>query len=121
MRKRVIGISFAALLAAGSAWSHHSGAQYDFSKRVSVHGTVKSIDVRNPHLKLVMEVTDEAGRTKEIEFEGESRNNLYRAGWRTTDINAGDELTIGFAPPKDASSEVGGYIRSFTLANGKEF
>jgi Family of unknown function (DUF6152) len=121
MRKRVIGISFAALLAAGSAWSHHSGAQYDFSKRVSVHGTVKSIDVRNPHLKLVMEVTDEAGRTKEIEFEGESRNNLYRAGWRTTDINVGDELTIGFAPPKDSSAEVGGYIRSFTLANGKEF
>ena len=101
-------------------WGHHSAAQFDFGQSVPVVGTVTVIDVRNPHIRLVLEVRNEAGQTKEIEYEGHSRNNVFRRGWRPNDIEVGDELTIGIAPLRDGSDE-GGYITSFKLADGTEF
>jgi hypothetical protein len=113
-----------ALLAALGFWTqvqgHHSAAQFDFSKSVTVEGKVTLIEVRNPHIKLIMEVPTASGGAKEIEYEGHSRNNVFRRGWRPDDVKVGDQLTIGIAPLRDGSDE-GGYITSFKLAGGKEF
>jgi hypothetical protein len=100
------------------AAAHHSAAQFDFSKTVLVEGTVKVIEVRNPHTKLVLEVEDATG-VRDIEFEGHSRNNVYRRGWRPELVKVGDEITIGIAPLRDGGD--GGYITSFKLADGTEF
>lgn len=99
--------------------AHHSAAQFDFRQTVIVEGTVKELEVRNPHIKLVLEVVREDGSTRDIEFEGHSRNNVYRRGWRPTMIDIGDEITIGIAPMRDGSD--GGYVTSFHLADGTEF
>lgn len=104
----------------GVAAAHHSAAQFDFSETVLVDGTVVLIEVRNPHIKLIMGVEDASGQPREIEYEGHSRNNVFRRGWRPDDIEVGDEITIGIAPLRNGSDE-GGYITSFKLANGKEF
>ncbi|WP_428103260.1 DUF6152 family protein [Candidatus Rariloculus sp.] len=102
------------------AWAHHSAAQFDFGNRVPVMGTVKLIEVRNPHIKLILDVRDDAGQTKEIEFEGHSRNNVFRRGWRPNSVGVGDEVTIEIAPLRDGSGE-GGYITAFQLADGTGF
>lgn len=111
--------SLCLLAAAAAALAHHSGAQYDFSKTVTMHGKVKLLDVQNPHTRLVLEIKSKDGKAEDVEFEGHSRNNIYRRGWRPDSIKVGDEITVGVAPRKDGG--VGGYVTSYTLADGSEF
>ena len=112
-------VALGLVLAAAPVFAHHSGAQYDFSKTVMMHGKVKVMDVQNPHTKLVLEVKEKDGTVKDIAFEGHSRNNIYRRGWRPDMVKVGDEITIGIAPRKDGGE--GGYVTSYKLADGKEF
>ena len=102
-----------------NANAHHSASRFDFSQSLPVTGLVKVLEVANPHIKLILEVTDEAGNVKEIEFEGHSRNNVYRRGWRPDMLKEGDTVTINIAPMR--SGEDGGYIHSFTLQDGRSF
>lgn len=99
--------------------AHHSAAQFDFSKTEMIEGTVRLFEVRNPHTRLVLEVEKEDGTVKEIEYEGHSRNNIYRSGWRADMVEVGDTLTIGIAPMRDGGD--GGYITSVRLEDGREF
>ncbi len=99
--------------------AHHSAAQFDFGQTVMIEGTVKFIDVRNPHIKLILEVENEDGELKEIEYEGHSRNNVFRRGWRPDMLDVGDTVTIGIAPMRDG--EEGGYIKDFHLQDGTVF
>jgi hypothetical protein len=101
------------------AYAHHSAACCDFTQSVPITGIVKSITVANPHIKLVLIVTDAKGNSKEIFYEGHSRNNVYRRGWRPNWVKEGDKVTINIAPMK--SGEDGGYIHSFTLSDGRQF
>lgn len=99
-------------------YAHHSAAQFDFGQTVSVEGVVKKMDVANPHIDLILEVTDEKG-TRDIKFEGHSRNNVYRRGWRPDLVHVGDTITIQIAPTRNG--EEGGYVKSFVLQDGTEF
>jgi hypothetical protein len=110
-----------ALLAAVSfvCEAHHSAAQYDLTIRDhTITGIVKVFAIANPHTRIVLEVTDEKG-TREIEYEGHSRNNFYRSGWREGVIEVGEEVTLIVAPPRDGSD--GGYTLGVITADGKRF
>lgn len=98
--------------------AHHSAAQFDFNKTVKLEGVVKEISVANPHISLVLEVNDEKGR-HDVAFEGHSRNNVYRRGWRPNLVHVGDTITIEVAPAR--SGEEGGYVKNWILADGTEF
>ena len=102
-----------------TAFAHHSAARFDFTNRdAKVTGIVKEFKVANPHTKIVLEVTDEKG-TRDIEFEGHSRNNYYRSGWRPALIHVGDKITLEIAPTRDGSD--GGYARSVIAKDGTKF
>ncbi len=62
-----LNIKFIALLALTSATTtvlgHHSAAQFDFRNTVLIAGTVQEVRFANPHLRLILEVTDEARGT----------------------------------------------------------
>jgi hypothetical protein len=96
--------------------AHHSAAAMDFANTIEVEGIVQSLEVVNPHLTLVLRVTDERG-TREIEFEGHSRNNVYRSGWRPDSIHPGDRIRVTIAPMRDGSD--GGYVTAFVTASGE--
>jgi Family of unknown function (DUF6152) len=99
------------------AQAHHSAAMYDFKKVEQATGVVKAVRVINPHMSLTLEVTA-AGGPKDVEFEGHSLNNFYRAGWRPNMIKVGDKITVRFAPRKD--QEAGGFVSAFVTADGRE-
>lgn len=99
------------------ARAHHSAADMDLRNPIEITGVVKEIQVVNPHIKWVLEVTDEKG-TRDIEFEGHSRNNVYRAGFRDGMVKAGDTVTLSVGPMRDGSD--GGYVVGFTTADGRE-
>ena len=100
------------------AWSHHSAAQYDFAQTVRVVGVVKEIRIENPHTALVLEVKGNQG-SKVVEFEGHSRNNVYRRGWRPDMVHAGDTISVDIAPLRSGGD--GGYVKTFILKDGTEF
>jgi uncharacterized protein DUF6152 len=119
---RKTGIVVAAVGAIVVPWSvqaHHSAIRFDLSVRDHyVEGIVKEFAVANPHTKIVIEVTDEKG-TRDVEFEGHSRNNYYRSGWREGLVKVGDKIKLQAAPTRDGSD--GGYALGVIAADGTEF
>jgi hypothetical protein len=118
MKKRTVVAAGAAALVLWSfvAAAHHSAAQFDFSKRVTVHGIVKEFNVVNPHTSAIVELTDDVKGTREAEFEGHSASHFYRAGYTRGMVQPGDEISILIAPRVDGDD--GGFIQAFTV-NGK--
>lgn len=102
-------------LVATVAAAHHSAAQFDFSKRVTVQGVVKEFNVTNPHAAATIEVTDAKG-TRDVEYEGHSASHFFRAGYTRDMVKAGDKIAILIAPRHDGKD--GGFIQAFTV-NGK--
>lgn len=99
--------------------AHHSAARFDLTIRDrTVTGIVKEFKTANPHTKIVLEVSDERG-TRDIEYEGHSRNNYYRSGWREGMVNVGDKITLIAAPTRDGSD--GGYALGVIAADGTRF
>lgn len=98
--------------------AHHSAVQFDFTKSVPITGVVKKFEAINPHMRLILHVTDAKGE-RDIELEGHSTNNMYRAGYRDKMIQVGDKITVNVAPLKDGSE--GGYVTSAITAKGTRF
>jgi len=112
-----IAMTFFASSASLSA-AHHSAIQFDFTKSVAIKGTVLKFQAINPHMRMVLRVTDAKG-TREVEFEGHSTNNMYRSGYRDKMIQVGDLITVFVAPLKDGSE--GGYVTAALTAAGVRF
>lgn len=102
----------------GSVSAHHSAIQFDFTKSVAIKGVVQKFEAINPHMRLVLRVTDAKG-TRDIELEGHSTNNMYRAGYRDRMIQVGDTITVYVAPLKDGSD--GGYVTAAATDKGAKF
>jgi hypothetical protein len=120
MKQLISLVSALALVAAlGSTVSaHHSAVQYDFGKSASITGVVVKFQAINPHMRLWLRVTDEKG-TREVEVEGHSTNNMYRAGYRDGMIKVGDKITVNVAPLR--SGVEGGYMVAAVMSNGQRF
>jgi hypothetical protein len=103
--------------AAAGASAHHSAAQFDFKNTVNLTGIVKEATFSNPHTRILLEVTDDERGTRDIEFEGRSRNNMHRQGFRPGMIKVGDKITIRIWPMRDGSD--GGYITALITADGQ--
>jgi hypothetical protein len=98
--------------------AHHSAVQYDFTKTAMITGVVVRFQAINPHMRLTLRVTDEKG-TRDLEIEGHSTNNMYRAGYRNGMVKAGDTITVDVAPLRDGRE--GGYMIAAVTASGTRF
>jgi len=112
----------AVLLLAGpvaTALAHHSAAQFDLTIRDNrVDGIIKVFEPANPHTRIVLEITDDKG-TRDVEFEGHSRNNYFRSGLRPDLVHPGDKVTLIAAPMRNGSD--GGYVLGVILEDGSQF
>jgi hypothetical protein len=117
MRSLVL-VAAVVVIGSASVAAHHSAIQFDFTKSTPVTGVVKKFIAINPHMQLVLHVKDAKGE-RDIEFEGHSTNNMYRAGYRDNMIKVGDTITVYIAPLKDGSD--GGYVTAATTASGARF
>jgi hypothetical protein len=120
MKKFGLALAAAALLtlSAPMALAHHSAAMFDFSRTAQLTGVVKHFELINPHMRLTLVMTDAKG-TRDVDFEGHSLNNMYRAGWRPNMVKEGDKITVTIAPRKDGLD--GGYVTSAVTADGRHF
>src|ERR1041384_4333546 len=96
--------------------AHHSFAMFDKTKFITIKGTVRKVEWKNPHTYLFVDAPDGHGETKLYALEGSSPNELGRWGWKINSVKAGDAVSVGIFPLKDG--QPGGLIYSVTLANG---
>ena len=119
MKRLVSNILVVLLAGAGTAaMAHHSAAQFDFQNTVLVSGTVVEARFANPHMRLILEVTDDERGTRDIEFEGHSRNNMVRQGLLPGMFEVGDDITIRIAPMRDGTDGV--YVTGVRTPDGEE-
>jgi hypothetical protein len=109
--------ALAASVVAVQAAAHHSAAPFDFAKATTITAKVKAFVVMNPHSHVVLVVSDKAG-SREVEFEGHSASNFFRAGYTRGSVNSGDQITVTYAPRRDGKD--GGFLLAFTTREGKK-
>lgn len=95
-----------ALVAGGSpAQAHHSFAVFfDETKLTTIEGRVKAFRFTNPHGTIVLDVTDDAGRTREYRVETNAPVILQRRGWSRNSLKAGDIVSIDGWPARDGKA-----------------
>jgi hypothetical protein len=117
---KIMTVASALLLCAGAvpALAHHSAAEFDFGNTVVLSGKVIEARFANPHMRLILEVTDDRRGTRDIEFEGHSRNNMVRQGLLPNMFVVGDTISIRIAPMRDGTD--GGYVVGVRTPDGEE-
>jgi Family of unknown function (DUF6152) len=115
--RRIAVVVVAAFALATPALAHHSAAGIDRTKTVTLVGTVKEFGWRNPHSYMEIEVPSESGGTVTWKVEMTSPAFLIRAGWKSSTLKPGDNVTVKVFPLRDG--DPGGLFQSVTLASGE--
>ncbi|MGH8218756.1 MAG: DUF6152 family protein [Steroidobacteraceae bacterium] len=120
VRRNGTRISWAALLGVAlvtPCMAHHSFANFDMGKRLTLHGTVKELQWTNPHC-FVQLLVPGAGGSVEWSLEMNSPLASFRAGWRPHTVRSGDKVTVVINPSKDGTPS--GHLVSATDVDGHE-
>jgi hypothetical protein len=102
----------------GSTLGHHSPAVFDQSREITLVGVVKEFRWTNPHSWIAISVSDAEGSEVAWDVEMTGPSHLVRAGWRSSTVSAGDEVTI-VANPLRTNETVGKFV-SIMLPDGTE-
>ena len=100
------------------AFAHHGTANYDTNKTISVKGAVTDFQFVNPHVIILWEAKDDAGKVQKWQGELTSPNRLTRLGWSKASIKPGDAITISGYPTKSGTNEI--WIQKVVLGSGEE-
>jgi hypothetical protein len=97
-----------------AAWAHHSFAMFDFTRVVTIKGTVKEFQWANPHVILWVDPEAKDGAKPAPWFaELTSPGNLTRVGWDKRVFKGGDRVELVIHPLRDGKS--GGAFKQVTL------
>jgi hypothetical protein len=100
--------------------AHHSVvAHYLVDETVSVTGVVEEFWFENPHARIVLDVTTEAGGTERWIVETGAKNNMIRNGWDGSEFQPGDVLSASGLPSRDGSNTM--ELRILDLPDGRQF
>lgn len=104
MKKTILVLG--AAIAAGFipvVWAHHSFAEFDPERIITLEGVVTEFRLVNPHAMMTFEVMEENGETQEWRVEFDGRLNLSRAGWVPDTIKPGETVSITGNPAVSGS------------------
>ena len=93
MRAHLFALGAAGILAATVSLSAHHSWPVDFSKEVTVKGTVTEYNWGNPHVMITLDVRDENGRLEKWDVGGPSTTRMAANGWDKNTIKMGDVIT----------------------------
>jgi hypothetical protein len=101
MRKAIIFIIAATLLAATAAYAHHSyGATYDQNKEVKIEGKLAQFVYRNPHSFVHVQAADEKGVQQRWAVEWAGTTQLDNSGVKRDSLRVGDSIVIVGRPSR---------------------
>ena len=117
-RNLIVTLLLSSLLAATSAFAHHSMSAYDSGRSLNLKATITNFDWTNPHVQIHFEVRDDNGDVSTWMAECPSPSRLSRAGWSEDTLKPGDQVTITGNPAKDGAKEM--RLEGVALSNGQE-
>lgn len=98
-------------------FAHHSTAAYDSTKVVTMRGAVTSVDWRNPHVRIHVNVPDANGRLVNWDVETWGTGQMSVRGWTNGFLNPGDHVRIDVFVAKDGTPRA--FVRMLTLPDGQ--
>lgn len=93
-----ITLALTSALAAAPAFAHHSYAEFDRGKTVTITGELQKIDWRNPHIVLTVKTKD-AG-TYQVFWLSSSWLRRYSGAMREN-LKVGDPVSVSGSPHRD--------------------
>ena len=112
-------VVLAALAVALPVAAHHSFAMFDFSKAMTVKGTVTEFRWTNPHVALLVKLDPQPGASPDVwSLELTSPGNLTRGGWTRHSFKPGDRIELVFNPLRDGRHG-GAFDKATILATGQ--
>lgn len=109
---------FLAVTLASSAWAHHSTAEFDYTKQVTIQGTVKEVQWTNPHSYIQLMVGAEGSEPVQWSVEIGSPTLNIDLGWKKTSVKPGDMVSMTLSPARNGKPY--GTLRVLTFADGSE-
>ena len=97
--------------------AHHSFAIFDHTQTYTLKGTVRSFQWTNPHGYIDLEVAEGPAGIERYTVELTSINMLRRAGWKSSDVHEGDEVTAVVAPL--LNGQHGGLLLELKVPDGR--
>ena len=125
LMKSIGALAAVAVLAVGVSRvsAHHSASMFDFSKTMTMKGSVVELRWVNPHVTMTLMGSlnsDEA--PAEWLMETTSPGNLVRVGgWRRDVVKPGDQVEVVFHPLRDADKKSGLMRQLTVLSTGEVF
>ena len=110
-------VAWTALGLSSAAIAHHSTAGYDYTKKVTLTGTVRQMQWTNPHCYLQLLVPDASGHPVEWSIETGTPALSATLGWTKNSVKAGDKVTVVLSPLKNGGHA--GTLDTVTLSNGQ--
>ena len=95
------------ILASRAVFAHHAGTAYDAEHPITLSGTVTGFELVSPHTQIHFDVKDEKGHvTSWVALSGPPQR-MYRSGWKSDTLKAGDQITVTGPPSKDGGKYLG--------------
>jgi Family of unknown function (DUF6152) len=96
--------------------AHHSTAAYDNTRVVTLNGNVTSLDWRNPHVRIHVDVPDADGRHVSWDVETWGTGQMSLRGLTNGFLKPGDHVSIDVFVAKDRAPRA--FVRTLTLPDG---
>lgn len=106
-----------ALLGTTPALPHHSTANFDQTKRVTITGKVTFFRLTNPHSHIDVEVASESGAPRSYKIFTVAATVMTRSGWTKDDVKVGDTITATGNPDRTDPTLM--HLSQITFANGR--
>jgi hypothetical protein len=100
------------------ATAHHSTAEFDYTKQLTIEGKVKEVQWTNPHSYIQLLVAGDDGKQVEWSVEIGSPSLNINLGWRKNSVVAGDDVMMLLSPARNGTPY--GTLRVLTFADGRE-
>jgi hypothetical protein len=90
-------------------WSHHAfTAEFDAARPLKLRGTVKKVELINPHSWFHIDVKGADGKVTTWMIEGGSPNALIRLGFTQASLPIGTEILVEAFQAKDGGNKACG-------------
>ncbi|HET9215935.1 MAG TPA: DUF6152 family protein [Terriglobia bacterium] len=99
--KQVLLAMLALSAVVGSAYAHHSFAQYYFEDRsVTIEGEIVRFEYQSPHAWVYLDAKDEEGIARQYGAEWANPNRLTRDNITRDTLKVGDRVVVSGSPGK---------------------